>query len=193
MWVVEHARLCERLIAHLSAKPSRWNKKARDWAIRENKVGPECVNDWLDIQLVVRLTETIQPLIFGPVVCIAMLVLARSPAIDDWDIPWGLALVLIAMLLYAISAEVRLQRGAKSARTKAIKLLSEKISAQRNLNRPDEVVIKRIEDEVERISALREGAFRPWYELPLLQSFGGLGTLLVALQYLAGVWERGSF
>ena len=38
-----------------------------------------------------------------------------------------------------------------------------------------------------------KGGFRPWYELPLLQSFGGLGTLLVALQYLAGVWERDSF
>ena len=193
MWVVENARLCERLINHLSAKPSQWNVIARDWAIRDNKVAPECVPEWLDIQLVARLTETMQPLIFGPVVCIALLVLARSPAIDDWDIPWGLGLVLLAMLSYAISGEVRLQNGARLARTKAIKQLTGKISAQRNQNHPDEVVIKRIEDEIERIRVLREGAFRPWYELPLLRSFGGLGTLVVALQYLAGVWERGSF
>jgi hypothetical protein len=79
------------------------------------------VDDWLDIQLVVCLTKTMQPLIFGPVVCITLLVLARSPAIDDWDIPWGLSLVLVTMLLYAISAEVMLQCGAKSARAKAIK------------------------------------------------------------------------
>lgn len=90
MWVVEHARLCEQLIAHLSVKPSEWNESARDWAIRENKVAPECVRDWLDIQLVARLTTTIQPLIWGPMACIGVLILARSPAIDDWDIPRGL-------------------------------------------------------------------------------------------------------
>ena len=96
----------ERLIADLSAKPSRWNVKAKDWAIPRKKSRPECVEDWLDIKLVARLTETMQPLIWGPVVCIALLLLARSPAIDDWDIPWRLEMVFIAMLLYAISAEV---------------------------------------------------------------------------------------
>jgi hypothetical protein len=192
MWVVENARLCVRLITYLSAKPSRWNGIARDWANRENKVAPECVSDWLDIQLVASLTKTMQPLIIGPMVCIALLVLAYSPVIDDWDIPWGLSLVLIATLLFAISSELHLQHGARFARAETIKQLTGKINAQRNLNSPDEVVIKRIEAEIEQISALREGAFRPWYELPLLQSFGGLGTLVVGLQYFYGIWESGN-
>ena len=194
-WVVENARLCERLIVNLSANPSRWNLKAKNWATGEKKVAQECVEDWLDIKLVARLTATIQPLIFGPVICIALLLLARSPAIDDWNIPWGLEMVYIAMLLYAISAEVFLQHGAKKARKKAIEQLTDKISEQRNgnsTNPESEVVIKRIEAEIERIKDLREGAFRPWYEWPLLQSFGGLGSLWVALQYLAGVWGNGS-
>ncbi|NOS90232.1 MAG: hypothetical protein HOP34_17155 [Methylococcaceae bacterium] len=190
-WVVENARLCERLITHLSANPSLWHKEATDWAINHKKVAPECVHDWLDVHLVARLTATMQPLIFGPVLCIALLLMARSPAIDDWDVPWGLELIYITMLLYAISAEVMLQRGATSARTKALNQLIDKISAERNLGKPDEVVIKRIESEIERIRNLREGAFRPWYEWPLLQSFGGFGSLWVALQYLAGVWGLG--
>jgi hypothetical protein len=191
MWVVENARLCERLIFHLAEKPSQWNGIARNWAIHDNKIAPECMSDWLDIQLVARLTETIQPLIWGPVGCIGLLVAARSPAIDDWGIPWGLGIVLIAMLLYAISAEVFLQRGAKRARAKAIALLSGKIRTQRNMSSPDEAAIKRIEAEIERIMMLRDGAFRPWYEWPLLQSFGGLGTLVFVMQYFAGVWENG--
>ncbi len=193
MWVVQNARLCERLITRLSEKPSQWNEIARRWAIRKNKVAPECVEDWLDIQLVVRLTKTIQPLIWGPVVCVVLLVLARSPIIDDWDIPWGLEIVFIAMLLYAISAEIFLQQGAKRARTKAIDQLSRKIRGLRNKETPNEVIIKRIEAEIERIRMLREGAFRPWYEWPLLQSFGGVGTLVFMLQYFAGVWENGTF
>ena len=195
MWVVENARLCERLIDHLSAHPSVWNKNARQWAIGVKKVPRECVNEWLDIQLVARLTKTLQPLIFGPVICLALLVLARSPIIDDWDLPWGLDIVLMVMLLYAIAAEVLLQRGANIARTKAIKLLTEKISVKRNRNKNsplDEIVIKRIEAEIARIQALREGAFRPWYELPLLRSFGGVGTLVVGLEYLADVLGKGS-
>ncbi|MCX7096833.1 MAG: hypothetical protein NTV43_02880 [Methylococcales bacterium] len=192
IWVVEHARLCERFIDELSDKPSRWHQNARTWAKGKNKVARECVDEWLDIQLVAKLTATMQPLIFGPVLCIALLVVARSPVIDDWDIPRGLEIVLATLLLYSILAEVFLQRGAKSARKKAIDLLSNKISIQRNLDEPNDVVIKRIEAEIARIKDLREGAFRPWYEWPLLQSFGGLGSLWVALQYFAGVWGEGS-
>ena len=192
MWVVEHARLCEQFIAHLSVKPSEWNESAKDWAIRDNNIAPECVRDWLDIQLVARLTTTIQPLIWGPMACIGVLILARSPALDDWDIPSGLAIVLIAMLFYAILAELFLQKGAKLARIKALDELTAKIRGQRNLDTPNKVVIKRIEVEIDRISALRDGAFRPWYEWPLLQSFGGLGTLVFVLQYLAGVWANGT-
>ncbi|MDD2800419.1 MAG: hypothetical protein PHE96_03080 [Methylococcales bacterium] len=59
--------------------------------------------------------------------------------------------------------------------------------------RPDEAVIKRIELEIEGISTLRAGAFIPWYEWPLLRSFGGLGTLVFALEYLAQVWGSGTF
>jgi hypothetical protein len=193
MWVVENARLCERLIYNLSQKPSLWNSIACDWAVREHKVVRECVDDWLDIQLVLRLTESLQPLIWGPMVCIVLLVLARSPAIDDWGIPWGLGITLLVMLLYAISAEVFLQRGATYARAKAIVQLTRKIIAQGNESKPNEAVIKRIEAEIERIKLLRRGAFRPWYEWPLLQSIGGLSTLVFMLQYLAGVWEKGSF
>jgi len=192
MWVVEHARLCEQLIAHLSAKPSEWNERAWDWAIHDNKIAPEFVRDWLDIQLVARLTTTIQPLIWGPMACIGLLILARSPALDDWDIPPGLWVVIIAMLFSAISAELFLQNGAKLARIKALSQLTAKIREQRNLDSPNEIVIKRIEMEIERIRALRDGAFRPWYELPLLRSFGGVGTLVVILQYFAGVWGSGT-
>jgi hypothetical protein len=160
-WVVENARLCERLITHLSAKPSRWHEMAKNWALDENKVALECVDDWLDIQMVAHLTATIQPLIIGPVVCIALLLIARSPIIDDWDLPWGLGVIFFAMLLYSISAELFLQHGAKIARKKAIIQLAMKISEQRNQNTPNDFVIKRIETQIERIRNLCDGALDP--------------------------------
>lgn len=193
IWVVENARLCGQLITHLSAQASDWHQEAQDWAKDTKKVAPECVNEWLDIKLVETLTETIQPLIWGTFVCITLLALARSPAIDDWDMPCGLLMVMVALLVYAFSAEIFLQNGAKRARIKATTSLTYKISAERNKPHPDDVVIKRIETEIDRIAALRKGAFRPWYELPLLQSFGGVGTFLVAIQYFIGVWESGTF
>lgn len=192
IWVVENARLFGRLISLLSTNPSRWHETAKHWAADEKKVAPECVNDWLDIKLVETVTEAIQPLIWGPIGCIVLLALARSPAIDDWNMPWGLCIALLLLLLYTITAEVYLQLGANSARNKAITLLSYKISEQRNVDHPNEVVIRRIEAEIERIRALRKGAFRPWYELPLFQSFGGLGTLMVTWQYVIGLWESGT-
>lgn len=192
MWVVENALLCRQLITHLSAKPSQWNRTARVFAMRKNKIAPECVDDWLDIQLVVRLTETLQPLIWGPMVCLVLLVMARSPVIDDWDVPWQLRIVLITMLLYAVFAEICLQQGAERARNKAIAQLTSKIKVQRNRKHPNDIVINRIEAEIEGIKLLREGAFKPWYEWSLLRSFGGLGTLVILLQYLEGLWENGA-
>lgn len=120
-----------------------------------------CVDDWLDIQMVAHLTATIQPLIIGPVVCIALLLIARSPIIDDWDLPWGLGVIFFAMLLYSISAELFLQHGAKIARKKAIIQLAMKISEQRNQNTPNDFVIKRIETQIERIRNLCDGALDP--------------------------------
>jgi hypothetical protein len=109
---------------------------------------------------------------------------ARSSLIDDWDLPLWLILVLVAMLLYTLTTEVLLQRGARGARAKAIKLMTEKIRLQRNSRHPNETIITRIEVEIERIRALRGGAFCPWYEWPLIQSFGGLGALIAALKYI---------
>jgi hypothetical protein len=192
IWVVENARLCHLLIDHLSANPSQWHNKALNWARREKKVSDLCANEWLDIYLVTQLTKIMQPLIWGPIVCIALMILARSPMTDDWDLPLGLDIIFIFMLSYAISAEIFLQRGAQHARKKAINQLTEKISHKRNDGKVNEWVIKLMEVEIERIKDLREGAFQPWYQWPLFQSLGGLSTLWLALQYVAVTLNTGS-
>jgi len=91
--------------------------------------------------------------------------------------------LFIALLVYLISAEVMLQLAATKARKKAIDSLTKKISKERNKITPNDNIIKRIEAEIERIEALREGAFRPWYEWPLLQAYGSLGPILLALEH----------
>ncbi|MGR8931828.1 MAG: hypothetical protein ACU836_14420 [Gammaproteobacteria bacterium] len=188
MWVVQNARLSERFISCLSKKPSYWNYIAASFAVKEKKVAGDCVEGWLDVQLAVLMTKAMQSLIWGPIVCTALLMLARSPAIDDWDTPWGLAVVFIAMLFYAALTEVYLQRGAKTMRAKVIDDWSAKIREIRNRVAPDIAAIERIAVEIENIKALREGAFRPWYEWPLLQSFGGFGSLILMLQYVIEMW-----
>ncbi len=193
IWVVENARLCNRLIVHLSAKPSQWHREAIAWATEKKNIAKDCANEWLDIYLVAQLTKIMQPLIWGPIICIALMLLARSPATDDWDLPFGLNIIFAFMLFYAISAEVFLQRGAQQARTKAVDQLTDKIRNKRNEGEKNEWDIKRIEVEVERIKDLREGAFLPWYQLPVLQSFGGLSSLWLVLQYIANLLENGNF
>ncbi len=192
IWVVENARLCKKLIEHLSINPSEWHAEAIAWATKEKCIAVDCVNEWLDIYLVTQLTKIMQPLIWGPIGCIALMLLARSPVTDNWDLPWGLEIIFVFILCYAISAEVFLQRGAQQARTKAVDQLTDKIRNKRNEGEKNEWDIKRIEVEIERIKDLREGAFLPWYQLPVLQSFGGLSSLWLALQYITNLLENGS-
>ncbi|MGY6276322.1 hypothetical protein [Methylomonas sp. MgM2] len=184
MWVVQNARLCERFIHCLTEKPSRWNETAKEFAVNNKNIAGDCVEEWLDIRLVVLLTKSMQPLIWGPIVCTAFLMLARSPAIDDWDTPWGLVVVFITMLTYAFSTEMYLQQGAKAMRRKVIEQWNSSIRARRNQSNPDPASIERIQIEIDNVRSLREGAFRPWYEWPLLQSFGGFGSIVLMLQYL---------
>ena len=191
IWVVENARLCKQLIEHLSKKPSLWHKEAIEWATETKNVANDCVHEWLDIYLVTQLTKIMQPLIWGPIGCIALMLLARSPATDDWDLPLGLDIIFAFMLFYAIFAEVFLQRGAQQTRTKVIDQLTDRIRKKRNDGEENEWDIKRIEVEIERIKDLREGAFLPWYQLPVLQSFGGLSSLWLVLQYIASSFDKG--
>ncbi|OAI12031.1 MULTISPECIES: hypothetical protein [Methylomonas] len=192
MWVVEHARLCERLIGNLTQQSDGWNRRAIEHA-QANAVAESCVSEWLKIQLVKELTKAMQPLIWGPVAVIGLMVLARNPAIDDWNLPWGLRAVFILMFIYAFSAEWLLQRGARTTRRRAIEQWSFKVRELRHSGNATSAEIDRIESEIESARALREGAFRPWYEWPLLQAFGGTGALLVLFQQLSEYWTLSQY
>ena len=69
--------------------------------------------------------------------------------------------------------------------------MTDRIRKKRNDGEENEWDIKRIEVEIERIKDLREGAFLPWYQLPVLQSFGGLSSLWLVLQYIASSFDKG--
>jgi len=192
MWVVEHARLCERLIGNLTKQSNDWNQRAIQYA-QANAVAEPCVSEWLKIQWVKELTKALQPLIWGPVAVIGLMVLARNPAIDDWNLPWGLRAVFILMFIYAFSAEWLLQRGARTTRRRAIEQWSFKVRELRHSGNATSAEIDLIESEIESARALREGAFRPWYEWPLLQAFGGTGALLVLFQQLSEYWTLSQY
>ena len=186
MWVVEHARLCQRMIELLSSEVSSWPQAAKT-ALKG--VPRDCVPTWLDVQFTARITATLQPLIFGPVVCIALLALARSRFLDDWNMPRGLMAVLAVMMLYAFSAEFWLQKAARRARDKALKQLEEAQDHLRGQSgETTQHELAQLDYWAGRIKALRQGAFKPWYEWSLVQSIGGASAAVALLQYLMQFW-----
>jgi len=85
------------------------------------KIGFE---NWLDIQLIARCTETVKPFIFYPIIILFLMIFARSRLFDSWSIPIPLLMVFGLSLVIAISAAMRLRWAAESTREHCIEYLN---------------------------------------------------------------------
>ncbi|MBX9810202.1 MAG: hypothetical protein K2Y16_01120 [Burkholderiales bacterium] len=189
-YVVDAIRLCERFIGLLQQRPSEWpDPIAQAYAAQLGISEPERrdqpdntsrFNDWIDVQFIARHTASVTGLIWYPFIIIALLIVARSALFDNWHMTGPLIVIFGINVGYAIAAAVILQRTAEKARHIAITKLNEKLlRARSEVGVP--ALAAQFEQMIGLVSGLREGAFRPVSELPLvrailvsLSSYGGM-------------------
>jgi hypothetical protein len=193
-------RLCGNFIDELVAQHG-----TRDWAHDARRVFAErlgikadvdeamaaqVLDPWIDIRFIASRTQAIGPLVYFPFVLLAFMLVARWSVFDDWDIPLSLAIVFILGFLIACINAFLMQRAATRARRLAIErlqalLLRSKGQAAGGYPNP-----AHLEAIIESIRSLRQGAFVPFTEQPLVRAalipFGSAGGLyLVDLFALA--------
>lgn len=147
----------------------------------------EDLDYWLFIRLITRRTEEVNRLIFYPMIVWVILFAAIQPYFDNWSLTPGLLVVISASALVSWLCALLLNRTAEKWRVKVLERLQrEKIRLQSTPAANDEQQ-KRVDSIINEIKNLREGAFLPFFQHPVVQAFlvpfTGVGGLTL-LEYV---------
>lgn len=191
IWIVDAARLTQRMIRHLATGPSLWPEATlKDFADWLGIRAEDGVAEWIDVRFIAHHTAVIQNLIWYPVAPVLLMVFARNTVFDDWDFPPGLIVMFALLLIYAFSCLFHLQSCAKDARRKAVDHLTRKLDYLRGMEQRDERRIEQVAELRNRVAELKEGAFEPLLEQPtfkaLLTLLGGGGLAMTDIVRFLG-------
>lgn len=185
-WVVDANLLLTRFIRQLSNHHAIWPRTLqREHEMIFGTLEHECIDEWVDLQLIAKRTSAVSRLIYAPTVVMLILIASRSTYFDNWQTPPGTVIMYLLTGLILLVSALSLRRAAEKARTIA-------------LQRVDDYLLKTPADTPyydkfrmirERIVALNTGSFSRYSEEPLVRalllSLTGIGgsALVDALNY----------
>lgn len=142
------------------------------------------IDDWIAIQFVARQTQAIAPWIVAPFLALGLLVVARSRLFDSWAVTWPLAVTAAAYLLALVGLAVALKLGAERLREAALERMRADLrwlSGAGTEGGGADKLVGPLKQLIADVEGLRQGAFAPMLEQPLVAS------LMVPLGTAGGV------
>lgn len=156
---------------------ARIEDRSRPHAIKRNTL----LDDWIDVHLLAQHTRSIGKLIFYPFGLVALLFVARSRILDNWSIGGAVLVALICFVLWSFAMAAMLNIGAEYARKTALKRMDEDLTWLEGADPRYEKLLHRFPKIIEKVDTMREGAFAPFFEQPMIQAvlvpLGGAGGL----------------
>jgi hypothetical protein len=137
--------------------------------------------DWLTVSFIAHVTEAIGSLLYLPSIILLLLIAGRFWYFDNWSFPLPMVLIYLALGLAIVSCATALIVTARRARTIALESLNRKLKKTRFGPGKNPARAAWIEALIQDTQSLRQGAFRPLAENPvvhfLLIPSGGVGLL----------------
>jgi hypothetical protein len=139
------------------------------------------------IELIAERTEEIGHLIYYPFLMIIIMLISRSSYFDNWGLPQGIAIVVSISILMLISAGVKVRNEAEKCRGEVLGKLNAKLLEIKGCSAPSSRTdIAQIQQLIGDVKSIRNGAFQPFTEQPLLRAslllFGAIS--ITAGEYL---------
>lgn len=170
-------------LAKALAENTRWPaEKLRELWPDETQCQSQCLDDWLDTQLIAAATVPVQRLIFWPFAIITLLLIARTALFDAWDLPPMLIGIFGGISVLLIASAMRLRLLAEKVRQRAISSLQQRML--QCLPGKEDAFGKQIGNLLAQVKELRSGAFAPFTQQPLVKSALTLGASLSGLALL---------
>ena len=167
-----------------SAQSTLWLQRfaALPWQ-RHDASAPQVhtlLDNWIDVRLIGRRTAAVAPLIVGPLVIVALLVVARSRLFDNWAITFPVALAICAYLVWLVVLAVLLKRVAELARDKALRLMQADLLWLTGAGSDWQPLVEPFKRLIDEVRNIQQGAFAPLFEQPLFRGLmvplGGIGS-----------------
>jgi hypothetical protein len=102
---------------------SKWAAYVANRSRRKPPLTDDELSRYLDILFVAQRTEAVAPLIWYPLIVLAVMIVARSSFFDNWTWPLSLILVFALNAMWAFGSAVFLRRAAEQLRATAIRNL----------------------------------------------------------------------
>lgn len=185
-YVVDVVLLDSWFIKKLSTAPSRWPAQALRACTRSDHGTDAFLRDWLDVNFVAKRTDLVGSLVIAPFLVLALLIVSRLSYFDRWDWPVSLMVVLGTHSIIAIASVLMLRRSAERGRHRAL----ERLGRQRLgcVAADDGTRLRFIDRLIEDIASVRQGAFAPLPQHPVVGAFllpFGSITAVGILEFLA--------
>jgi hypothetical protein len=146
------------------------------------ETGHTVLDDWIDLYFISKRTDCINRLIYYPFTIIALMVVSRSAIFGDFPVSKPILITQGISLAIVVGCAIALNHAAEKARALAQRHLMDEIVKTRGS--PESPLSGQWECLLDRVNALREGAFMPFWQQPVfgavLLPLGGVGwsTLL---------------
>ena len=149
------------------------------------------LEEWIDLRFVAMRTECIAALIYYPFIAFALMIISRSDLFGYFPLSWPVLVTQCIALTILVSCAVSLRWAAESSRDLAKRLMDQAITKAK-LNDDDGRSAGQLEVMLRRVVELRQGAFTPFSQQPLVRalllplgSYGG--TTLLQFLTLPGL------
>jgi hypothetical protein len=167
--VVDATLYARSFVILLSSVRSQWPQKTVQHFKNQLRMRSGDLDDWIDLQYLVRRTSCITNLVYLPFVMMAVLVITRSPAFDSFTYPLALIIVQLATVAIIVASVYSLRRAADAERAIAVERLTGKLVAAKGMK--NEGRTAQLELLLNRVENLRDGAFAPWSSQPIVRAF----------------------
>ncbi len=185
-YVADATLFCVRFARDLRRMSGNWPARTiRHFEARLGALPPVLMDHWIDLRFLAQRTRCVTGLIYYPFIVLSLLLLSRNPVFDNWRTPTA-ALVLAGLSsAIVLGCVVALRQVAETSRATALDDINNALmraTADRPASAP--VAIPQLELLRQQIEQLREGAFAPLLQQPLLKAlalpfatFGGTALL----------------
>src|ERR1700674_1309459 len=179
-YVVDAIRLNSNFIRIITGGVKEWEPEISESRGRIPPLEKEDLARYYDIAFVAQRTEVVAPLIWYPLIILAVMILARSTYFDNWTWPFSLVLIFTLNALWAFGAAALLRRAAEDLRAAALNSLE--VLRIKSYKDPERQAM--FAELIAEIRGLKRGAFAPLSEQPFVRAVilpsGGLGLIAVA-------------
>ena len=125
---------------------------------------------WIDTRFVVQITADVGPLLYFPFALLGLMIAARWNVTDHWDLAPGLVVVLAVSFVAACINAIEMQRAASRARKAALQRLNAVLLRSGGGADKDYPSTQYVQSLIRSVETLREGAFVPFVEQPLVRA-----------------------